>query len=48
MPLGLGNVVIPAAYGMDTTEAAMAPVSHGGFILTIPLMFILLNLALAL
>lgn len=48
MPLGLSNVVIPAAYGMDTTKAAaMALVSHVLSIITIPLMFILLNLALA-
>ncbi len=47
MPLGLSNVVIPAAYGMDTTKAAaMALVSHVLSIITIPLMFILLNLAL--
>lgn len=47
MPLGLSNVVILAAYGMDTTKAAaMALVSHLLSIGTIPLMFILLNMAL--
>lgn len=49
MPLGLSNVVIPAGYGMDTTKAAaMALVSHLLSVITIPLMFILLNLALSL
>ncbi|MBR4873709.1 MAG: AEC family transporter [Clostridia bacterium] len=44
MPLGLSNVVIPAAYGMDTTKAAaMALVSHLLSVLTIPVMFILLK-----
>ena len=44
MPLGLSNVVIPAAYGMDTTKAAaMALVSHRLSVLTIPVMFILLK-----
>ena len=47
MPLGLSNVVIPAAYGMDTTKAAaMALVSHVVSIATIPLMFMLLRMAL--
>lgn len=47
MPLGLSNVVIPAAYGMDTTKAAaMALVSHLLSVITIPLMFILLNVAI--
>ena len=45
MPLGLSNVVIPAAYGMDTTKAAaMALVSHLISIATIPLMFMLLRM----
>ena len=44
MPLGLSNVVIPAAYGMDTTKAAaMALVSHLASVGTIPVMFILLK-----
>ena len=47
MPLGLSNVVIPAAYGLDTTKAAaMAQVSHLLSVATIPLMFLLLNLAI--
>ena len=47
MPLGLSNVVIPAAYGMDTTKAAaMALVSHLVSVVTIPLMFMLLRIAL--
>jgi ABC-type Na+ efflux pump permease subunit len=38
MPLGLNTVVVPAAYGMDTTDAAgMALVSHAASIITIPL-----------
>lgn len=48
MPLGLSNVVIPAAYGMDTTKAAaMALISHLLSVLTIPAIFILLNMALS-
>ena len=44
MPLGLSNVVIPAAYGLDTTKAAaMALVSHLLSVATIPAMFILLK-----
>ena len=42
MPLGLNTVVIPSAYGKDTTVAAgMALVSHLLSCLTIPLMFLL-------
>ena len=48
MPLGLSNVVIPAAYGMDTTKAAaMALISHLLSVLTIPAIFILLNMVLS-
>ncbi len=43
MPLGLNTVVIPSAYGKDTTVASgMALVSHLASILTIPLIFALL------
>ncbi len=43
MPLGLSPVVIPAAYGKDTTMAAtMALVSHLLSVLTLPLMFMLM------
>ena len=44
MPLGLSPVVIPAAYGKDTTMAAtMALISHILSILTLPLMFMLME-----
>jgi predicted permease len=44
MPLGLNTVVIPAAYGRDTSQAAgMALVSHMLSCFTIPLMFLLLQ-----
>lgn len=47
MPLGLSPVVIPAAYGKDTTMAAtMALVSHLLSVLTLPLMFMLMTLVL--
>lgn len=40
MPLGLNTVVIPAAYGGDTTTgAAMALISHLMSIITIPIVF---------
>ncbi len=40
MPLGLNTVVIPAAYGADTTEASgMALISHTLSIITIPIIF---------
>lgn len=40
MPLGLNTIVIPAAYGADTTEASgMALVSHTASIITIPIIF---------
>lgn len=46
MPLGLNTVVIPAAYGKDTSTAAgMALISHTLSVITIPLVFTLLNLA---
>ena len=45
MPLGLSTVVIPSAYGMDTSEAAgMALVSHLLSCLTIPLVFMLFEM----
>ena len=44
MPLGLNTVVIPSAYGRDTTVAAgMALVSHLCACGTIPLVFLLLS-----
>ena len=44
MPLGLNTIVVPAAYGKDTSTAAgMALVSHLLSILTIPVIFILLK-----
>ena len=44
MPLGLNTIVIPAAYGKDTTAASgMALVSHILSIISIPLMFMLLR-----
>lgn len=44
MPMGLNTIVIPAAYGKDTTDAAgLALVSHVFSILTIPLAFMLLQ-----
>lgn len=40
MPLGLSTIVIPAAYGMDTSDAAgMALVSHAASLVTIPIVF---------
>jgi len=40
MPLGLNTVVIPAAYGKDTSTAAgMALVSHLCSVITIPIVF---------
>ncbi len=47
MPLGLNTIVIPAAYGKDTTVASgMALVSHLLSIATIPVIFWLMNLCL--
>lgn len=44
MPLGLNAIVVPAAYGKDTTDAAgMALISHILSIITIPLLFMLFN-----
>ena len=44
MPMGLNTIVIPAAYGKDTTDAAgMALISHLLSVGTIPLMFYLLE-----
>jgi len=43
MPLGLNSIVIPGAYGQDTSVAAgMAVVSHLASCITIPLVFLLL------
>ena len=40
MPLGLNTIVIPSAYGKDTTVAAgMAVISHLFAVITIPLIF---------
>ncbi len=42
--LGLNTVVVPAAYDGDTTTGAgMAMISHGGCIITIPLLYALLG-----
>ena len=49
MPLGLTTVVIPAAYGKDTTTASgMALISHFLSCLTIPLVFLLMDFVLKL
>lgn len=45
MPLGLNSIVIPGAYGRDTTSAAgMALVSHLLSCISIPIIFTLFNL----
>ncbi len=45
MPLGLNTVVIPAAYGKDTSTAAgMALVSHLCSVITIPLVFAVMEM----
>lgn len=45
MPLGLNTIVIPAAYGKDTSTASgMALVSHVLSVITIPVIFILLRM----
>ncbi len=45
MPVGLNTIVIPAAYGRDTTVASgLALISHILSIITIPIMFILLRM----
>ena len=42
MPLGLNTIVVPAAYGRDTSVAAgMALVSHLLSCITIPVVFML-------
>ena len=47
MPLGLTTVVIPAAYGKDTTTASgMALISHFLSCITIPLIFLLMDFVL--
>ena len=47
MPLGLTTVVIPAAYGKDTTTASgMALVSHLLSCISIPLVFLLMDFVL--
>lgn len=44
-PLGLNTVVFPATYGSDTKiGASMAMISHTLCVITIPLMFLLLNI----
>ena len=44
MPMGLNTIVIPAAYGKDTTDAAgLALVSHLFSVGTIPLTFLILQ-----
>lgn len=43
-PLGLNTVIFPAAYGGDTTTgASMAMISHTVCVITIPVMYLLLN-----
>ena len=43
MPLGLNTIVIPSAYGKDTSVAAgMAVISHLFAVITIPLIFALI------
>jgi len=45
MPLGLNTVVVPAAYGKDTSVAAgMALISHAISIITIPVILTLFGL----
>lgn len=47
MPLGLNTIVIPSAYGKDTSTAAgMALVSHLLSVITIPVIFLLLSFLL--
>ncbi len=44
MPLGLNTIVIPAAYGRDTTMASgMALISHVLAIITIPVIFLIFD-----
>lgn len=47
MPIGLNTIVIPAAYGKDTSDAAgMALITHALSVATIPLVFWLLQVIL--
>jgi predicted permease len=47
MPLGLNSIVIPSAYGKDTTVASgMALVSHLLSCISIPIIFLVLNFIL--
>ena len=47
MPLGLNTIVIPAAYGKDTSVASgMALISHVLSVISIPLVFMLLRVIL--
>ena len=44
MPMGLNAIIVPAAYGKDTSQAAaLAIVTHLLSIMTIPLVFLLFN-----
>jgi len=48
MPLGLNTIVIPSAYGLDTSLASgMALISHLLSCISIPLIFLLFNLLVA-
>ena len=45
MPLGLNTIVIPSAYGLDTSEASgMALISHLLSCISIPVIFMLFNI----
>jgi predicted permease len=45
MPLGLNTIVIPTGYGLDTSDASsMALISHFMSVLTLPLVFMLVEL----
>ncbi len=45
MPLGLNTIVVPSAYGKDTSVAAgLALISHLLSVITIPVIFLLFNL----
>ena len=47
MPLGLNTIVIPAAYGKDTSVASgMALISHVLSVISIPLVFMLLRVVI--
>ncbi|MBE6600586.1 MAG: hypothetical protein E7640_05255 [Ruminococcaceae bacterium] len=47
MPLGLNTIVIPSAYGKDTTVASsMALISHALSIITIPIIFMVMEVIL--